>query len=308
MSERSPSLAVQIAGLRFKNPIIAAAGTFGYGLEFAHLIDLNQLGGIAVKGLSVEPIPGNPAPRLYETAGGMLNSVGLHNIGVRAFVEQKLPRLRSYQTNIIANIFGFKIEDYVEAARMLNDAEGISALELNISCPNTKKGGMEFSQDPEATFNVVNQVKRVARRLPVIAKLSPNVADITVFARAAEEAGADAISLVNAFLGMAIDLEKRAPVFHNLFAGLTGPAIKPLALRLVYQAARAVRIPVIGIGGIVRAEDALEFLIAGAKAVEAGTATFINPRALAEIVRGLSDYLERNRIGDINDIIGSLAT
>lgn len=308
MSEKSPSLAVEIAGLRFKNPIIAAAGTFGYGLEFAHLIDLNQLGGIAVKGLSVEPIPGNPAPRLYETAGGMLNSVGLHNIGVRAFIEQKLPRLRSYQTNIIANIFGFKVEDYVEAARMLNDAEGISALELNISCPNTKKGGMEFSQDPEATFNVVNQVKRAAQRLPVIAKLSPNVADITVFARAAEEAGADAISLVNAFLGMAIDLEKRAPVFHNLFAGLTGPAIKPLALRLVYQAARAVRIPVIGIGGIVRAEDALEFLIAGAKAVEAGTATFINPRALVEIVRGLSDYLERNRIGDINDIIGSLAT
>ncbi len=307
MSEKSPSLAVEIAGLRFKNPIIAAAGTFGYGLEFAHLIDLNQLGGIAVKGLSIEPIPGNPAPRLYETAGGMLNSVGLHNIGVRAFVEQKLPRLRSYQTNIIANIFGFKIEDYVEAARMLDDAEGISALELNISCPNTKKGGMEFSQDPEATFNVVNQVKRAAQRLPVIAKLSPNVADITVFARAAEEAGADAISLVNAFLGMAIDLEKRAPVFHNLFAGLTGPAIKPLALRLVYQAARAVHIPVIGIGGIVRAEDALEFLIAGAKAVEAGTATFINPRALAEIVRGLSHYLERNRIGDINDIIASLA-
>lgn len=301
-------LSVEIAGVTFKNPVLAASGTFGYGIEFSSIVDLNRLGGIVVKGLSVEPMDGNPPLRMYETAAGMLNSIGLQNVGVNAFIAEKLPALKSLDTRIIANIFGYRAEDYIEVARRLNECSGIAALELNISCPNTKKGGIEFASDPEATFGIVKQVKEVSQRLPVIIKLSPNAGDISVFARACEAAGADAISLVNTFLGMAIDVDNFMPRFRNIFAGLSGPAIKPLALRLVYQAARSVKIPVIGIGGISKAEDAIEFLLAGARAVQVGTAHFYDPQATVKIIDGLEAFCRRKGIDNINRIVGALKT
>ena len=290
------------SGLRLKNPIIAASGTFGYGVEFAGPVDLNRLGGIVVKGLSAQPMAGAPTPRLCETASGMLNAVGLQNIGVRAFIAEKLPALRRYDTAIIANVFGHSVEEYVEVITQLEDAEGVAAYELNISCPNVKKGGVEFGRDPQLTGEVVAASRRNARRRPLIVKLSPNVTDITVLARAAAEAGADALSVVNTFTGMAIDLATRRSRLGLPTGGLSGPAIKPLALRMVWETARAVSIPVIGIGGITTGEDVAEFLIAGARAVQVGTATFIQPTATLRILDEFSNFCHTNKIGQLREL------
>ncbi|MDW8240613.1 MAG: dihydroorotate dehydrogenase, partial [Acidobacteriota bacterium] len=242
-------LSVEIAGIRFKNPVLGASGTFGYGLEFAELIDLNRLGGFCTKGLSIEPLPGNAPPRIVETHGGMLNSIGLQNIGVRAFVQEKLPLLRRYDTHVIANVFGFSPDEYLEVIRVLEDSEGVAAYELNISCPNVKKGGMEIGNDPVEAARLTEAVKRLARR-PVIVKLSPHVRSIAEIARAVEAAGADALSVINTILGMSVDIYKRRPRLGATMGGLSGPAIKPLAVRMVFEAARAVQIPIIGVGGI----------------------------------------------------------
>ncbi len=293
------------SGLRLKNPILAASGTFGYGLEFAEQVDLNRLGGVVVKGLSAQPMAGAPAPRLCETASGMLNAVGLQNIGVRAFIAEKLPALRRYDTAIIANVFGHSVEEYVEVIAQLEDAEGVAAYELNISCPNVKKGGVEFGRDPQLAGEVVSAARRAARRRPLVVKLSPNVTDITVVARAAAEAGADALSVANTFTGMAIDSKTRGSRLGSPTGGLSGPAIKPLALRMVWETARAVSIPVIGIGGIATGEDVAEFLIAGAWAVQVGTANFVQPSAVIRILGELGNFLHTNSIGRVKDIRGT---
>ena len=285
--------------------MIAASGTFAYGVEFEKHLDLNKLGGLVVKGLSREPIEGNPAPRLWEAHAGMINSVGLQNIGVRAFAADKLPRLRQYQTAVFANVFGYAVEDYVEVVKVLNDNEGLAGYELNVSCPNTKHGGIFFSSDPGCLSGLVEAVRTVARR-PVIVKLSPNVAAIEPLAKAAEAAGADAISLVNTFIGLAIDARTARPRIGAGFGGLSGPAIKPLALRFVYQAAKAVRIPVIGLGGIASGEDAAEFLIAGARAVEVGTATFWDPAAPVRIAEELERFLHLSGKESVHEIVGTL--
>jgi dihydroorotate dehydrogenase (NAD+) catalytic subunit len=285
--------------------VLAASGTFGYGVEFQRILDLNQIGGLIVKGLSREAIAGNPPPRLWETEAGMMNSVGLQNIGARAFVRDKLPALRQFQTAVFANVFGYTAEDYAEVVRILEDGEGLAGYELNVSCPNTKHGGIFFSNDPKLLGEVIALVKRVARR-PIIVKLSPNVAAIEPLARAAEEAGADALSLVNTFVALAIDARSRSPRIGAGFGGLSGPAIKPIALRLVYQAARAVRLPVIGMGGISTGIDAAEFMIAGARAVEVGTANFWDPRSVLRIARELDRFLERERIASAADLVGTL--
>ena len=298
-------LAAQVCGIPLKNPVIAASGTFAYGIEFEKQVDLNSLGGIVVKGLSREPIAGNPAPRLWEGQSGMINSVGLQNIGVRAFAAEKLPLLRRFQTPIFTNVFGYAVEDYVEVARILNDHEGVAAYELNVSCPNTKHGGIIFSNDPACLAGLVEAVCSVAKR-PVIVKLSPNVAAIEPLALAAESAGANALSLVNTFISLAIDARTRKPRIGAGFGGLSGPAIKPLALRFVYQAAKAVKIPVIGLGGIVTGEDAAEFLIAGAQAVEVGTATFWDPRAPLRIAKELDEFLKDTGVEDVRRIVGTL--
>ena len=300
-----PSLAVTMCGVALKTPVLAASGTFGYGVEFEKLVDLNALGGLVVKGLSREPIEGNPAPRVYETEAGMINSIGLQNIGVRAFVEEKLPALARYAAAIFANVFGYQVEDYVEVARVLEDHAGVAGYELNVSCPNTKHGGIFFSSDPALLGEVVTAVKRVARR-PLIVKLSPNVSAIEPLARAAEENGADAISLVNTFVALAIDAHTRRSRIGAGFGGLSGPAIKPIALRMVHQAARAVKIPVVGLGGIASGEDAAEFLIAGARAVEVGTATFWDPRSPVRIAEELAEFLRREKVGDVGEIVGTL--
>jgi len=298
-------LATSICGVALANPVIAASGTFGYGLEFEKQVDLNSLGGLVVKGLSREPIAGNPAPRLYETEAGMINSIGLQNIGVRAFVAEKLPALAKLRTAVIANVFGYEVEDYVEVARVLEDHAGLAAYELNVSCPNTKHGGIYFSSDPVLLSEVVTAVKRVARR-PLIVKLSPNVAAIEPLARAAEESGADALSLVNTFVALAVDAHTRKPRIGAGFGGLSGPAIKPIALRFVCQAARAVKIPVIGLGGIATGEDAAEFLVAGASAVQVGTATFWDPQSPARIARELGEFFERENVASVKEIVGTL--
>ncbi len=300
--------AVEIAGVRFKNPVLTASGTFGYGLEFANLMDLNSIGGIVVKGLSMTPIKGNRPPRVYETASGMLNAIGWQNIGATEFVTKKLPSLKNYDTNIVVNIVGFELNDYLEVTRFLNDCPGIKALELNISCPNVKKGGFHFNKDPRDTFKITVQTKKASRHLPLWVKLSPNVTDIREFARACEDAGADAISVINTFVGMAIDVEKRRPRLRFMTGGLSGPAIKPIALRMVWEACQAVKIPVIGVGGIAGTEDALEFLIAGARAVQVGTANFYHPDVSQRIAFGLQQYCRSHSIDDINEIIGSLRT
>ena len=287
-------LATTLCGIALRNPVFAASGTFGYGIEFENILDLNSLGAIVTKGLSREPIAGNPAPRLWHTEGGMINSVGLQNVGVSAFIRDKLPKLRKYSVPVFANVFGYAVEDYLEVIRALEDAEGIAGYELNVSCPNTKQGGMFFSSDPELLADLVSQARAVARR-PLIVKLSPNVACIEPFALAAEQSGADAISLVNTFIALAIDPATRKPRIGAGFGGLSGPAIKPLALRLVSQAAQAVKIPVIGMGGIATGEDAAEFLIAGASAVQVGTATFVDPRAPLQIARCLENAPVHNR-------------
>ena len=302
--EFHPQLAIEIAGVRFQNPVWTASGTFGYGKEFAHLMDLNQLGAICVKGISPEPMEGNPPPRIYETDSGMLNAIGLQNVGAKRFVSEKLPFLRTLQARTVVNVFAYSTEDYVRCIETLNEGEGIAAYELNISCPNTRCGGIVYGSDPRLTEEVVAASKKAAR-YPLFVKLSPNVTDIAVFARVAESAGADALSLVNTFVGMAIDVETRRPRISNVTAGLSGPAIKPVALRMVYQAARAVKIPIIGIGGIAGAEDALEFIIAGARAVQVGTANFYDPGTSLRIVNGIRDYCRRQRL-DLADLVGSL--
>ncbi|HEV2177544.1 MAG TPA: dihydroorotate dehydrogenase [Terriglobia bacterium] len=299
-----PDVTVEIAGVRFQNPVLTASGTFGYGREFAHLIDLNQLGGIVVKGISAEPMAGNPAPRIYETESGMLNAIGLQNVGAERFLAEKLPFLRTLRTRCVVNVFGYSTEDYVRCIEMLNVGDGIAAYELNISCPNTHCGGMVYGSDVRLTEEVVAASKK-ASRFPLWVKLSPNVTDITEFARAAESAGADALSLVNTFVGMAIDVETRTPRVSNVTAGLSGPAIKPVALRMVYQAARSVKIPVIGLGGIATAEDALEYLIAGARAVQVGTANFYAPETALRVAEGIRDYCRRKRL-NLSELIGSL--
>jgi dihydroorotate dehydrogenase (NAD+) catalytic subunit len=298
-------LATTLCGIALRNPVLAASGTFGYGVEFAKILDLNRIGGLVVKGLSREPIAGNPPPRLWETSAGMMNSVGLQNIGVRAFVRDKLPELRQYRTAVIANVFGYAQEDYAEVIRVLEDAEGIAAYELNVSCPNTHAGGIFFSGDPALLGSLVRAVRPLARR-PLIVKLSPNVSRIEPLALAAEEAGADAVSLVNTFIALAIDAQTRRPRIGAGFGGLSGPAIKPIALRMVYEAAQAVHIPVIGLGGIRTGEDAAEFLIAGASAVQVGTMNFADPRAPLRIARELDRFVERERLASVTALVGSL--
>jgi len=299
-----PRIETEIAGIRFQNPVWTASGTFGYGQEFAHLIDLNQLGAIVVKGISPEPMEGNPAPRIYETESGMLNAIGLQNVGAKRFLTEKLPFLRTLRARCIVNVFAYSTEDYVRCIEILNAGEGIAAYELNISCPNTRCGGIIYGSDPKLTAEVVTAAKKAAR-FPLFVKLSPNVTDITVFARTAEAAGADALSLVNTFVGMSIDVATRTPRLSNLTGGLSGPAIKPVALRMVYQASRAVKIPIIGIGGIASTEDALEYFIAGARAVQVGTANFYDPTTSLRIVQGLRDYLQQGHL-HLSNLIGSL--
>jgi len=305
MSPDEARLAVSLCGIALRNPVLAASGTFGYGVEFERLADLSALGGLVVKGLSREPMEGNPPPRVWEAQAGMLNSIGLQNIGVRAFVRDKLPQLARLRTAVFANVFGYAVEDYVEVVRVLESAEGLAGYELNVSCPNTQHGGIYFSSDPALLAAVVGAVKRIARR-PVIVKLSPNVAAIEPLARAAEDSGADAISLVNTFVALAIDARARRPRLGAGFGGLSGPAIKPIALRLVYQAAQAVKIPVIGLGGIATGEDAAEFLIAGASAVQVGTATFWDPRSPVRIAQELGRFLRDQSIANAHDLVGTL--
>ncbi len=299
-------LTVSFAGITLKNPIIAASGTFGYGLEFEDVVHLDRLGGFVVKGLSREPMAGNPPPRLWETAAGMLNSIGLQNIGARAFVDDTLPQLRKKKNIVvIANVFGYTREDYESTIRILNEGEGIAAYELNVSCPNTKQGGISFGSDPRLLDDVVSTAKRAAQR-PLIVKLSPNVTSIAHMARVAEEAGANVISLVNTFVGMAIDAETRKPRLPLATGGLSGPAIKPIALRMVYEAAHAVNIPVIGMGGISKAEDVIEFMLAGAVAVEVGTASYWDPCATEKIVDELQVWCTQHRVTRIVELVGGL--
>ena len=299
-------MTVNVAGIALRNPIIAASGTFGYGVEFEDIVSLDKIGGFVVKGLSKEPMAGNPPPRLFETAAGMLNAIGLQNIGARAFIEEKLPRLRKVKDAVvIANVYGYSPEDYEETIRILNDGEGISAYELNVSCPNVRYGGITFGQDPYLLSEVVAGAKAAARR-PLIVKLSPNVTSIGKMARAAEDAGADAVSLVNTFLAMAIDPITRRPRISNITAGLSGPAIKPIAVRMVYEVAQSVKIPVIGIGGISTAEDVVEFLLAGATAVEVGTANFWDPRACERLVDQLERWCLEQHIESVASLRGGL--
>ena len=298
-------LSVHVGELRLANPILAASGTFGYGIEFAHLVDLNLLGGIVVKGLSLEPMNGAPAPRLCETSGGMLNAVGLQNVGVRAFVAEKLPALRSYRTAIVANVFGRSVEEYVEVIRVLEDAEGLAAYELNVSCPNVARGGVQYGSDPRMTAEVVSAARKLARR-PLWVKLSPNVTDITAIARAAEAAGASALTVANTYLGMSVDYRTHRSRLGSPTGGLSGPAIKPISLRLVYEVCQAVRIPVLGLGGIQSPEDVLEYLIVGASAVQVGTAHFIDPGSSLAILEALVDLCEESKVFNISELRGTL--
>ena len=295
----------EIAGIKFNNPVLTASGTCGYGLEMTGLIDLNKLGGVCTKGLSAKPMRGNDPWRIVETHGGMLNAIGLQNIGARAFIEEKLPELRSYDTRIIPNVFGCTVEEYEETINILEEGVGIDGYELNISCPNVKAGGESFANDAREAAEVTRAVKKVSSR-PVIVKLSPNVTDIASIARAVEEAGADALSLINTAVGMSIDINTRRPRLANITGGLSGPAIKPIAVRCVFQAFQAVKIPLIGIGGIATVDDALEFIIAGASAVQVGTANFYDPGASMKIIDGLSDYCLRNGLENIRSLVGTV--
>ncbi|MFH7325452.1 dihydroorotate dehydrogenase [Desulfurivibrio sp. C05AmB] len=298
-------LKVKIGSLVLRNPVMTASGTFGYGREFKDFVNLHHLGAVVVKGISLLPRAGNPPPRLVETPCGMLNAIGLENVGVERFLVDKLPWLRKRKTTVVVNILGNTVEEYTALAARLDGEDGVAALEVNISCPNVKQGGVAFGTDPRMAAAVTRAVRR-ATGLPLIIKLSPNVSDIQAMARAAAEEGADAVSLINTLLGMAIDLRTRRPRLANVVGGLSGPAIKPVALRMVWQVAQAVRIPVIGIGGIMTAEDALEFIVAGAHAVQVGTANFINPEAAGEIVDGISNYLQVQNIASLTELRGSL--
>lgn len=298
-------LETTLCGIGLRNPVLAASGTFGYGLEFASLLDLNELGGIVTKGLSLEPIQGNPAPRLWHTGAGMINSVGLQNIGVDAFVRDKLPKLRSYSVPIFANVFGYRVEDYLGVIERLEEAVGIAAYELNISCPNTKEGGIFFSSDPQATYQLVVRARQVAKR-PLLVKLSPNVASIQPFVKAVEDAGADCMSMVNTFVSLAIDNDTRSARIGAGFGGLSGPGIKPVAVRLVYEAAQISKIPIVGLGGIFTGTDAAEFMIAGASAVQVGTASFVDPRAPLLIARQLENEVKRLGAQNVGSLAGSV--
>lgn len=299
-------LKVEIApGVVLKNPVLTASGTFGYGREYAGYLDIAELGAIITKGLSLQPKVGNPGVRITETACGMLNAIGLENIGIDSFIAGELPVLKKLKAEVIVNIFGNNQDDYAAIAAKLDRVEGIKALEINISCPNVKAGGIQFGTDPDAAARLVAAVRK-ATSLPLITKLSPNVTDIVKIAKAVEDAGSDTVSLINTLMGMAVDLERKRPILGNVTGGLSGPAIKPVALRMVYQVAQAVTIPVIGIGGIASAKDALEFLLAGATAIEIGTANFINPGVGSEIVTGIRDYLELHNYEKVTDFIGSL--
>ncbi len=301
----APDLSVDIGRLRLENPVMTASGTFGYAREFEALLDLKRLGGIVVKGLSLQPSKGNPPPRIAETPCGLLNAIGLENVGVETFINEKLPHLKRIETPVVANIYGTDIDAYSELAARLGDIEGVSGIEVNISCPNVKQGGVAFGSDPITAGRVTEEVRRRYQG-PLIVKLSPNVTDITLIARSVVDGGADAVSLINTITGMAIDIHTRRPKLANNTGGLSGPAIKPVALRMVWQVAQSVSVPVIGIGGIMNAEDALEFIIAGASAVQVGTANFVNPHCTMEIVDGIGDYLREKRMASIGQLIGSL--
>jgi dihydroorotate dehydrogenase (NAD+) catalytic subunit len=300
-------LTTTIGSLRLVNPFMAASGCFGYGVEYRDVVDLSTLGAVVVKGLFLKAREGHPPPRIVETPAGMLNAIGLQGVGVRRFVEEQLPALRELGAVTIVNICGSTLEEYVELARILSDAEGVAALELNISCPNIKEGGITFGCSLTGTFDVVSAVRKVTR-LPVVPKLTPNVTDVASFARASEEAGADAVSLVNTFLALAIDVETRRPRLSNVLGGLSGPAIRPIAVRMVYECRQVVRIPIIGMGGIMRTEDALEFIIAGASAVQVGTANFVDPFIWPKLIDGLRDYMRRHGVARVADLVGTLDT
>jgi dihydroorotate dehydrogenase (NAD+) catalytic subunit len=302
-----PDLKINIAGLNLQNPVMTASGTFGYAREFDHLVDLNRIGGIIVKGLSLKPTKGNPPPRIVETPCGMLNAIGLENVGIEAFIEEKLPFLKGLAPPVIANIYGKQEEEYVQLAARIEAVEDIAAIEVNISCPNVKAGGMVFGVDPAAAFRVVRSVREQTTK-PLIVKLSPNVTDITEIALAAQEAGADCLSLINTITAMVVDIDTRRPRLANITGGLSGPAIRPVAVRMVWQVAKVAKVPIIGIGGIVKAEDALEFFIAGASAVQVGTANFINSQATTDIIDGIEAFLAERNIDKISDIIGTLET
>lgn len=300
-----PELSVDIGGLCLKNPVMTASGTFGYGREFDELVDLNRLGGIIVKGLSLLPSPGNPPPRIIETPCGMLNAIGLENIGIDAFIKDKLPFLKKFETPVFINVYGKTADEYGAMADRIDGLPDIAGLEVNISCPNVKAGGVAFGVDCRAAAEVVSIVRKKTSK-PLMVKLSPNVTDIAEIARGVEGAGADSVSLINTLTGMAVDIHTRKPVLANITGGLSGPAIRPVALRMVWQVARAVKIPVIGIGGIMTAEDALAFLVVGATAVQVGTANFVNPRATLDIIEGIEAFLEREKLNDVRDLIGSI--
>lgn len=305
-SPKGPDMRVRIADVEFASPVIAASGTFGYGVEFEEIVSLGRIGAFVTKGLSREPMAGNPTPRIVETAAGMMNAIGLQNMGVRAFVAEKMPRLRSIPSAVvITNVFGFSIEDCLEVIRVLNDTPGIAMYELNASCPNTSHGGMVFGTDRDLLLDLTSRCKYIATR-PVMVKLSPNVTSIATMARAAADGGADALSLVNTFLSLSIDVETRKSRIANFTGGLSGPAIKPIALRMVYEAAQAVTIPVVGLGGIVRAEDAVEFMLAGATAVQVGTASYADPRAVENIANGLKKWCEENEVGRVAELTGGV--
>ena len=299
-------LSVHIGALKLKNPVIAASGCFGYGVEYAEAVDLASLGGVAVKGLFMKEREGHPPPRIVETPGGMLNAIGLQGIGVHRFVAEKLPELRERHATVFVNICGSTLDEYCEVARVLSDAEGVGALEVNISCPNIKEGGIQFGCSLTGTYDVVSGIRKVTH-LPVIPKLTPNVTDVASFARAAQDAGADAISLVNTFLAMAIDVETRRPKLSNVLGGLSGPAIRPIAVRMVWECYQAVKLPIIGMGGIATAEDALEFIIAGATAVQVGTANFVDPFIWTKVIDGIASYMERHQIARVADLVGQIA-
>ncbi len=296
---------VQIAGIDFPNPVLAASGTFAYGIEFEDVVDLDRIGGFVTKGISRDPLPGNPAPRLIETAAGIINAIGLQNIGMEAFISQKLPALARYKCPVIVNVFGFQLQDYIAVIRRLNEVEGIAAYELNVSCPNTHAGGIAFGADRAALSDLVAHARHFTQR-PLIVKLSPNVTSIATMAHSAESSGADAVSLVNTFVSLSIDIESRRPRLRNVTGGLSGPAIKPIAVRMVWEAAQAVKIPVIGMGGISTPEDAVEFLLAGASAVQVGTASYADPRAVEHIGTGLAHWCSRHHIAKVSELTGGM--